>query len=157
MRRIVIVIMALAALGAGTAVAKNAAGGTTRTDAAVTQYGAKDQGCTPGFWKNHTTVWSGFSSGDSFNAVFGVNYDSSLTLLGALNQDGGGFAALARHASAALLNAAHNSVNYGLTDSQIIALVQQAFATNSPESAKNQLAGLNEVGCSIDAHGRPIG
>jgi hypothetical protein len=156
MRRFAIVIMAIAALGAGTAVAKKADGGSTTADAATTQYGAKDQGCTPGFWKNHTNVWSGFSPTQKFNTVFGVNYNSSLTLLGALNQGGGGFAALGRHATAGLLNAAHPDVDYGLTTSQVIALVQNAFATNNPEPAKNQLDKLNNAGCSIDAHGRPI-
>lgn len=156
MRRIAVVIMALAALVAGSAVAKKADGGRTAANAAVTQYGANDQGCSPGYWKNHTGSWSGYSPGALFNTVFGVNYNSSLTLLGALNQGGGGFAALARQASAALLNSAHDNVSYGLTTSQVIALVQQAFATNNPEPAKDQLDQLNNAGCSIDAHGTPI-
>jgi hypothetical protein len=156
MRRIAAVIMALAALAAGTAVAKRADGGTTNANAVVTQYGANDEGCTPGYWKNNTNVWSGFSTGDLFNSVFGVNYNASLTLLGALNQGGAGFAALGRHATAALLNAAHPHVSYGLTSSEIIALVQHAFATNNPEPVKNQLEALNQAGCSIDAHGRPV-
>jgi hypothetical protein len=115
------------------------------------------QGCTPGFWKNHTAVWQGYTPGQLFNAVFGVGYNSSLTLLGALKQGGGGYAALGRQATAALLNAAHADVDYGLTTAQIIAAVQQAFASRDPEPLKDQLDGLNNAGCSIDAHGRPIG
>jgi hypothetical protein len=84
-----------------------------------------------------------------------VNYNSSLTLAGALNLEGGGFAALARHAAAALLNAANVDVNYGAEESEIKALVQQAFATNNPEPTKNTFDQLNNAGCSIDAHGRP--
>jgi hypothetical protein len=156
MRRIAIMVMVVAALAAGTAVAKKADGGASKGDAAATQYGTKDQGCTPGFWKNHTNVWSGYSPSDKFNAVFGVSYNSSLTLGGALRLGGGGFAALARHAAAALLNSEHSGVSYGLTTSEIVALVQQAFGTNNPEPIKNQLDGLNNAGCSIDAHGRPI-
>lgn len=156
MRRIAIISMALAALVAGTAVATESGGGTTAGNASVTQYGAKDQGCTPGFWKNHTSVWSGFSPSDKFNDVFGVSFNSSLTLEGALRLEGGGFNALARHAAAALLNAAHDDVGYGLTESEIVALVQQAFGTSNPEPVKNQLDELNNAGCSIDAHGNPI-
>ena len=115
------------------------------------------QGCTPGFWKNNTNVWQGYTTGQLFNDVFGVDYQSSLTLLGALKQGGGGFAALGRHATAALLNAAHEHVDYGLTTSQIIAAVQQAFASGDPEPLKDQLDRLNNAGCSVDAHGRPIG
>src|SRR5919106_5059937 len=73
MRRFVIAIMVVAALGAGTAVAMETSGGSATTNASVTQYGGKDQGCTPGFWKNNTNTWVGFSPSDSFNAVFGVN------------------------------------------------------------------------------------
>ena len=115
------------------------------------------QGCTPGFWKNHKNVWQGYTPGQLFNDVFGVSYNSSLTLIGALKDGGGGFAALGRHATAALLNAAHEHVDYGLTTSQIIAAVQQAFASGEPEPLKNQLDRLNNAGCSVDAHGRPIG
>jgi hypothetical protein len=158
MRRLATVLVVLAALGVGTTLAVAARGGGSQRgdDAASVQYDDGPDGCTPGFWKNQTSVWSGFSPGDLFNSVFGVNYDASLTLLDALNQGGGGFAALARHASAALLNAAHDDVAYDLTTSQVIALVQQAFATNNPEPAKDQLDELNNAGCSIDAKGRPI-
>lgn len=116
-----------------------------------------NQGCTPGYWKNHLGSWSGFSPSDSFNAVFGVNYMPGLTLQGALNLNGGGFEALARHAAAALLNAQHLYVNYGLEVDAIKALVQQAFATNNPEPTKNTLDSLNNAGCAIDAQNRPIG
>ena len=159
MRRLLIVLVVLAALGAGTtlAVAARGGGGGDSRGAANVQYDDGDDGCTPGFWKNHTKVWSGFSPGDSFNSVFGVNYDASLTLEGALNLGGGGLAALARHASAALLNAAHDDVGYGLTTDEIIALVREAFGANDPEPAKDVLDRLNNAGCSIDAQGRPIG
>jgi hypothetical protein len=158
MRKLLIVLVVLAALGAGTtlAVAARGGGGQKDSNAANVQYDDGDHGCTPGFWKNNTNVWSGFSPGDSFNSVFGVNYDASLSLEGALNLGGGGLAALARHASAALLNAANDNVNYGLTTDEIIELVHEAFAANQPEDAKDLLDRLNNAGCSIDAQGRPI-
>jgi len=158
MRRLATVMAAFLAIGGGSALAVKTAGGSKSTKtSASTQYNTGGQGCTPGYWKNHTSSWSGYSPGDSFNAVFGVNYNSSLTLGGALNLGGGGFEALARQAAAALLNAAHGDVSYGLEESQIKALVQQAFATNNPEPTKNTFDTLNNAGCSIDAQGRPTG
>lgn len=101
-------------------------------------------------------MWLGYSSGQEFGTVFGVGYESGLTLLGALRQGGAGPDALGRHAVAALLNAAHPLVNYEMTTSQIFAAVQGAFASGSFEPLKNELDELNNAGCSIDAHGRPI-
>lgn len=159
MRRLVAVSAAFLAIGGGTALAVKTAGGSksTTTSAAGSQYNTGGQGCTPGYWKNQLGSWSGFSPGDSFNAVFGVNYMPGLTLEQALGLNGGGFAALARHATAALLNAEHLYVNYGLEANAIKALVQQAFATNNPEPIKNTFDTLNNAGCSIDAQNRPIG
>lgn len=117
------------------------------------------EGCTPGFWKkDHPNTWAptGFATGDLFDDVFGVAYNDDLTLLGALKLEGGGFKALARHATAALLNAAHPDVEYGLTSAQIIDLVQEAFEGDDPEDIKDLLEDFNEQGCGIDAHGNPI-
>jgi hypothetical protein len=149
----------MALLGAGAGLALAAKGGTsTGQSPGATQYEEKPggQGCTPGFWKSHTGAWLGYSSGEEFDTVFGVDYDSSLTLLGALGKGGGGYEALGRHAVAALLNAAHPLVNYEMTTSQIVAAVQATFASGDPEPLKNELDELNNAGCSIDAHGRPI-
>ena len=158
MRRLVTVLLVLAAFAAGTtlAVAARGGGGTVTKGSANVEYDIGDDGCTPGFWKNHTNVWQGFSPSALFNTVFGVNYKAGLTLQGALGLNGGGFEALARHAAAALLNAAQADVDYGLSQSAIISQVQQAFATNNPEPTKNLFDKLNNAGCSIDAHGRPI-
>lgn len=157
-RRIATVAVCIAALGGGTALASTCDWGHSGGHSGESQYGETrgKQGCTPGFWKNHVSTWEGYSSSQKFNAVFGVSYKSSLTLGDALKLGGGGFAALARHATAALLNAAHDDVDYGLTSSEIIALVKNAFATGNSEPLKNRLDSLNNAGCSIDAHGRPI-
>jgi hypothetical protein len=158
MRKLVVMLVVLVALCAGTTLAVAArGGGSPKTGGAATvQYDNGDDGCTPGYWKNHTSSWSGYSPNDLFNTVFGVDYNPTLTLLGATQLDGGGFAALARHASAALLNAAHDDVNYGMPESEVIALVQEAFGTNDPEPTKDLFDELNNAGCSIDAHGRAI-
>ena len=81
--------------------------------------GTGQEGCTPGYWKNHTDNWQEAAPGD----LFGSAYTSAranvagLTLLEAL-QGGGGPGAdgaakiLARAATAAWLNAAHDDVGY---------------------------------------------
>jgi hypothetical protein len=157
LRRLATALAAFVAIGGGSALAITTAGGSNSTSGSASiQYNNGGQGCTPGYWKNHTAVWTTYKPTDSFNAVFGVNYNSSLTLGGALNLEGGGFKALARHAAAALLNAAHGDVSYGFEESDIKALVQQAFSTNNPEPTKNTFDTLNNAGCSIDAFGRPV-
>ncbi len=92
-----------------------------------------------GFWANHTNLWVGFDPDDSFAATFGlediINPNSSwasMTLLEALNTNGGGNKALARQATAALLNAAHPNVDYAATTEQIIALPAFAYDYGMP-------------------------
>ena len=109
-----------------------------------------DQGLTPGFWKQpqHFEFWTGYNTMDSFNAVFGVtsSYGDDWTLLDALNTGGGGENALARHATAALLNAASEGVNYLYTEAEVIAIVQDAYLTGDFKTAKNLLEAQNELG-----------
>ena len=59
--------------------------------------------------------------GDAFGSL------GSLTLEQALGQNGGGINALLRHAVAAVLNALHPGVDYPLTVSEIITLVNAAI------------------------------
>jgi hypothetical protein len=114
---------------------------------------AGTDGCTPGYWKQpqHLDSWTAYVSDDLFDVVFGV--DSEVRSLGeALHLKGGkgGFNQLARHAVAALLNAASPDVDYGFTEVEIIALVQDAFASGDAETAKDMLATENELGCPLD-------
>jgi len=53
------------------------------------------------------------------------------------------------HAVAALLNAAHGSVNYGYSPGEIIDLFKNNYMTN-PEALKNSLEMLNERGCPLN-------
>ncbi len=110
------------------------------------------EGCTPGYWKQsqHFDSWRVYHPTDSFNAAFGVVAAGNPTLLQALSTGGGGFKALNRHAVAALLNAVQDEVNYLYLSSQVISLVQTAYATNNPEPFKNQLAAQNEMGCPLN-------
>ena len=110
------------------------------------------EGLTPGYWKqyHHLDDWAGYSPTDSYDAVFGVDDPSyGLTLLEALRRGGGAHRALGRHAVAALLNAAHPGVDYAYTTSQIIWMVQKAYADGDHEGYKNLLAAENEKGASF--------
>lgn len=111
------------------------------------------EGCTPGYWKqpHHLDSWdgTGYAPGDDFDSVFGVDlFSPDVTLLQALGLNGGGVNALARHAVAALLNAA--SGFYPMTEAEVVAAVQGATSKALIESAKNTLAGNNELGCPLN-------
>ncbi len=103
------------------------------------------EGLTPGFWKNHVAEWANtaYSPSQTFNSVFGVG--PGITLLEAVGAKGGGEKALLRHAVAAILNASHPAIDYPLTTAQIIAAVQNAYATGNFETAKNLLEGYNQL------------
>jgi hypothetical protein len=141
-------------------------GGTKSCDCLPEEKIGKE-GLTPGFWKNHTSVWQGYSPNQTLESVFNVPDSLGLdnvTLLQALNFGGGGGVKgaaqnLFRHAVAAILNAAHVSVDYALTSSQIITQVNAALASNNAatiETLKNKLDLFNNAGGGIDAHGNPI-
>ena len=102
--------------------------------------GLGGEGCTPGFWRNHLDDWpaTGFSTGDDFDATFGVDlFSPDITLGQAVRLGGGGKKKLARHGTAALLSAAHPSVSYPLGIADVIAAVQAGDA--------NTLVGFNEL------------
>lgn len=109
------------------------------------------EGCTPGYWKqpHHLGNWVNYSPDDLFDDVFGVDADGDKTLLETLWTGGGKANALGRHAVAALLNAA-SSVDYLYSEAEIIALVQEAYATEDYETAKDLLEMQNEMGCPLD-------
>ena len=110
-----------------------------------------DDGCTPGFWKQvqHLEKWTGFAPGDIFSDVFGAG--PGITLFEAVNLKGGGANRLMAHAVAAILNVSNPDVDYALTLVEIIALVQDAFATGDFRTAKNIFVTENERGCPIDS------
>jgi hypothetical protein len=71
-------------------------------------------------------------------------------LLDAVWLGGGGENALARHAVAALLNAAHPDINYYYSVSQILAGVQAAYASGDFEPFKSALDFANNAGCPLN-------
>lgn len=122
------------------------------------------QGCTPGYWKNHTGSWSGtgYSPGQSTVSVFSAASAfpslAGKTLLQSLQGGGGpgtlgGATILLRAAVAALLNAAHTGVDYPLTKAQIISQVNSALASNNRDtmlSLGSTLDGDNNLGCPLN-------
>jgi hypothetical protein len=110
------------------------------------------EGCTPGYWKQaqHFDSWVKYSPTDDYETVFGVDASFTKTLLGALEQGGGGEKALGRHAVAALLNATSPDVAYPITEAQVIAIVKSAYETGKFELAKRGLEKLNQLGCPLN-------
>jgi hypothetical protein len=107
-------------------------------------------GCTPGYWRQsqHFDSWTGYAPGDAFATVFGVSRAG--TLLDNVWATGGGANALARHAVAALLNAASGGVDYPYTTAEVIAAVQAAFASGDFEATKDLFEAANEAGCPLN-------
>ena len=113
---------------------------------------AGGEGCTPGYWKqdHHFDSWMNYIPDNSYNTVFGVTASFNKTLLGALEQGGGGEKALGRHATAALLNAANPDVSYLYSESDVISLVQSAYATGNFEALKNIFEMQNDTVCPLN-------
>jgi hypothetical protein len=150
------------------------------------------QGCTPGFWKNHLSQWNtaahpvaslllpylvppfGYDSGvsnfnnQSFWTIFGIpsgdhhGLPSNLTLKGALNKGGGGYSALARHGTAALLSSVWVDYEYDPTD--VLDGVRAAFMGTDPnqvilptfpDGVLNDLTAANSLDESACVTGNP--
>lgn len=139
-------------------------------------------GCTPGFWKNNgdkheASAWVGHVPGtdgdSSFDATFGTDFPikwadkgkpqsiSDYSLQQALEANGGGLSLLARHGTAALLNAASGNVGYAFDEAAVIQLVQNAaveWDANGNSIAFQdivaQLTDANEQVCPINQQGQ---
>jgi hypothetical protein len=116
-----------------------------------------DEGCTPGYWKNHLGSWVGYAPGQTVGSVFTGSLYGSSTLLQALNFGGGSGVAggqqiLLRAAVAALLNAASPDVDYTMTTAEVIAAVNAALASGSRATMLTLAAELdadNNLGCPL--------
>jgi hypothetical protein len=106
------------------------------------------EGCSHGYWKQsqHFDSWNNHLPGDDFKTTFGLGPldiislstgGSNPTLLEALQSGGGGINPLARESVGALLNA-NAGINYPLTEAEVIAQFQVAFAlgTNNAYNAQ---------------------
>lgn len=145
-------------------------------NASVTEAERGFEGCTPGFWRNHSVVAPGnqddawlatgytgdqrFGDADVFDRLITIRIGdrgrpvevTDPTLLDAVVAAGGGTSALARHAVAALLNAAHPDVNAYYTVEEVVQMVQEALDDGDPASiggTKDLLERANELGCPL--------
>lgn len=109
------------------------------------------EGCTPGYWRqvHHYDSWVGYTPDQLYDDVFGVDAPGDKKLGEAVKLGGGGTNALSRHSVAALLSAT-SGINYAYTEAEVIAIVQNAYATGEYEDAKNLLADANESGCPLN-------
>ncbi|MHC5184267.1 MAG: COG1470 family protein, partial [Planctomycetota bacterium] len=133
------------------------------------------EGCTPGFWKNHTDCWCDAYTPDMlvsevWTALQDPNYVSITdsksnfatdTLMDSIRYRGGGGLAgttrnMLRHATAALLNACSDNVAYPVSVGDIIDGGNTALATEDIAEIHDLhmiLAGFNEDSpCPINAH-----
>lgn len=104
------------------------------------------EGLTPGFWKNHIDEWSNtdYSPDDNFYDTFGVG--PSITLIEAVNLGDGGENAFLRHAVAALLNATHPDIDYGMSIGEVINAIMAAYGPGGDfEATKDIFEGYNET------------
>ena len=122
------------------------------------------QGCTPGYWKNHTDSWAaaGYSPSQTILSVFSESWRhpalAGSTLHEALGFGGGagveGAAEiLLRAAVAALLNGAHPGVDYPRYASDVIANVNTALASGNRDTMLSLAAALdadNNLGCPLN-------
>jgi uncharacterized repeat protein (TIGR01451 family) len=128
-----------------------------------------ENGCTPGFWKNHPDCWcETYEPGDRVDSVFTIPSElgnlADDTLMQAFGYGGGkgiygGARILLRAAVAAILNACNDNVAYPMGETAVINAVNAALATLD----RQEMVGLggildmyNNYGCSIDAHCDPI-
>lgn len=122
-----------------------------------------NEGCTPGYWKNHTTNWEEIAPTTTIGSRGWIAPDSALagytswTFLQALQGGGGpgldGAARiLLRAASAAYLNAAHEGVGYPYRRAAMRPLLQAAFASGDRATMlalASQLDDANNLGCPL--------
>jgi hypothetical protein len=106
------------------------------------------EGCTPGFWKNHPEAFPApFTPATTLGSVFTglpANY-ASLTFQQALGQGGGDLNALLRQAVAALLSATSPEVDYPLTADEVISLTNAAIASGIYEPTKDLFDQYNNL------------
>jgi hypothetical protein len=123
-----------------------------------------NQGCTPGYWKNHTDSWTttGYRTSQSvqsaFSAASGYPNLGNAALLDALafkggsDLDGAG-GNLLRAATASLLNAAHPNVDFPRTAAAIAHDVNAALASRNRDTIIGLASALdadNNLGCPLN-------
>ncbi|MEO5825717.1 MAG: hypothetical protein ABIR59_07510, partial [Gemmatimonadales bacterium] len=106
---------------------------------------AGNNGCSPGYYKNHQFP-TGFTSTTTFASVFGNNVYGDATLLTVLKTGGGGLAALGRQTVAAYFNATIYS-DFGYSPQDVIDAFNAAVAGTAADQndLKNTFEALTDV------------
>lgn len=125
-----------------------------------------NEGCTPGYWKNHSSNWEEYTSGTKMKYLF--TFPASLSSFGEKTmlqslQGGGGSGVngaakiLLRAAAAAYLNAAHEGVGYPyrrfVDPFNIRSQVNAALASGKRDAMLNLATILdtaNNLGCPLN-------
>lgn len=109
---------------------------------------AGNNGCSPGYFKNHAFP-AGFTSSTTFASVFGNNVFGSATLLDVLKTGGGGLEALGRQTVAAFFNATIYA-DFGFTAAEVVA----EFNAVVPGSSADQKSLKDTFEALTDVNGR---
>lgn len=124
------------------------------------------EGFTPGFWRNHLELWVTYTPSMLWTDVFedpisirigkktitNPTLGQAILATGGINEPLGIYDALARHAVAALLNAAHPDVDYPMTEAEIISAVNEVIGNadyTDAQTLKNTLDAYNNLGGTI--------
>lgn len=116
------------------------------------------QGCSHGYWKNHTQSWEGWSYTDMVSDAFDWPY-ADMTMLQAMQFTGPGNTVedasriLLQQAVASLLNADHSDVNFPMDSADLISAVNEALASGDRDAIlalKDQLDEKNNLGCPLN-------
>ena len=104
-------------------------------------------GCTLGYWKNHTLAWNCYSTCTLYKDVFiNSTLPANLTLLQALNLGGGACNNLARQSVAALLNICEGLPYHIANEQALKDAVNAAFLAGNCGPLGAQLDGFNNEG-----------
>ncbi|HEY0387257.1 MAG TPA: hypothetical protein VGC71_02335 [Gaiellales bacterium] len=118
------------------------------------------QGCTLGYWKNHTNAWVTYSPTDTIGATFHLTtvqtpYASNTLLEGLGFQGGsgllGGERILLKQAIAGLLNSSAG-LDYGAGTTEIIGITHNAILSGNRDlmiTRAGQFDTRNNVGCPL--------
>ncbi len=118
------------------------------------------EGCSPGYWKNHTEAWVTYTPDQTLGSVFtfpnAADPLASATLLDALSFSGGPTiedkeALFLHHATAGLLNASAG-LDYGLSLNRVIRTTNRLLANHRAgqyERVKDLFDKFNNLGCPL--------
>ena len=125
-----------------------------------------EEGCTPGYWKNHTENWEEYQPGTQLQYIFKdtagtrfgtVTLQQALSLKGGPGVDGA-TQILLRAATASILNAAHEDLGYPyrrFNDNQFGIMTQVSDALQSGDRSTildlaRVLDEANNLGCPLN-------